>query len=290
MRRRADYIPDPVHPTEQVASAADRFAAENNAKNAGRDAIYSALSHWTSQNCAPGEPIPVVRSGEIVHWIHPSPLANALAGTIGETSPVDSVLNSAFLPSVTELKSEKKAIERLLASLETVMKKARSLDVMPWWMVTRSWSDLSGQPDQSVNVVHAVGLGDSLNISIHGVIFNCRQRIRHLEDDLSQLQPSLGRPKNIAAHRVAEEYGKLYAKVTGKFPTYGESPDGMAGEFTPALRDLFDALGWNEKTLRGPAESARLAVTDEIIRSVEPAENNRSSGLLNALPHELREK
>jgi hypothetical protein len=71
-----------------------------------------------------------------------------------------------------------------------------------------------------------------------------------------------GRSRNEAAYAVALELARLYAKVTGKRPTYAEGADGLSGEYTPALRNVFDALGWKKTNLRGPAEAARDAITE----------------------------
>ena len=69
-----------------------------------------------------------------------------------------------------------------------------------------------------------------------------------------------GRAKDEAAHRVAMEAAKLYAKVTGSKPTYSEGPSGVSGKYTPFLRDVYDAFGWTERSLRTGAEAAISAL------------------------------
>lgn len=273
-RPRAEFIPEPIHSREKIDAVVGRIEEEHDARNAARQAIYAAISAWTSSDCQLGDPIPIVRSGVITNWLRDDSVVNALAG---KTYTVDLIVDCAFLPGFRELTDEKIALNRLLESLESTLQVMRSLDAAPWLHVIGPPHDRSGQPDVALDVIHSVGLGDALNISIHGIIFNCRQRIHFLDSLLENFPKSRGSKKDIAAHRVAEEYGNLYAKVTGEMPT----SSGNRGMFQPALQDLFDALGWQGKDLRGPVDSAKHAVTAEVIQSVELPAINRPAGLFN---------
>lgn len=279
-RPRSKYIPSPLHAAVDVQAAVDEYERMDNVKIRARDVIYASISTWTGFQWKDRGSIPVVRKGQLVNSVPGLGLGNALASPL----PLpDHVIDAAFTPNATELKKKREGIEALIASLEAVRAAAAALDVNSWWGLGATWDNRDGPTDQVVDIVHALGLGKSFNASLQGLMFNAKQSLRFLDYELNEVGTGRGRPKDTAAHLVASRYGRLYAIVTGKRPTYGESPDGMAGEFTPSLRDLFNALGWQKKSLRGPAESARNAVTDSEILRVEGHEIKTPQHGLNAL-------
>lgn len=276
---RSKYLPPPLHTPEDVEATSSDYEQRDNVRIRARGVIISAISTWVRRPWEDCNSIPVVRDGKLVNKLSDLSLGNAFAPSLPFP---DQVIDAASAPSATDLKLERKATENLISSLETVRASAKELSVDKWWSLGSTWDHKDGPPDHVVDIIHALGLGKSFNASAHGLLFNARRQLRLIDFQLNEIGSVRGRPRDVAAHLVAARYGRLYAIVTGKRPTYGESPDGMAGEFTPALRDLFDALGWRGKTLRGPAESARLAVTEELIRSAEPSKLNTAGGILNA--------
>lgn len=261
-------MPAPLHSEEDIQGLCRLYEDRDNVKMRALAAIYSAVSRWSGVK-AQGGHIPVVRNGSVVNTLPDATFQNALAP---QPPLPEQVVDAAFTQGATELRRERAGLVRLIASLERARKDLQALVPGGKWVFDATWDKVDDwMPDKVVGVVHALGLTDVLHASAHGVIFNARQRIRYLDLALAELPTGSGRPRDAAAHLVGARYGRLYSVVTGKVPTFGESPDGLAGEFTPALRDLFDALGWHRKSLRGPAASARAAVTDAEIRR---AENN----------------
>lgn len=287
IKTRTAYLPPAIYSEQQLAALHAEFDARSNAETSATTVIFASLSAWTGFPCRQGAPVPVVRDGEVVAELQGT-IANTLAGI---TCPAAAILQQAFVPSVQTLKGQKQEVTALLQSLEATLDGIRQISFSSSASLTRTWDERDGPTNKDADVVHAVGLQEAANIALHGMAVNCRRQLRHIEYQLEGLEGRPGRPRDIAAYRVAEGFGKLYAQVTGRRPTYGEGPDGMAGEFTPALRDLFNALGWRGRSLRGPATEAINAITDDIIKSALPiAKKNSMFGLLPALGAELREK
>ena len=222
-------------------------------RSAAREAIYSALSQWTGEEVNEDSDVPVVRNGEKVGQL--------TTGTVLRGSDVDRVVNASQNPNSSELKSKSAAIRRardyafeMLASME---------HLSGYDFASISLNNKGLRQDTSDRVIDAIGLQESVYKSANKFVAGADAELEKLEEKIANYPKSSGRPKNTAAHDVATELGRLYAKVTGKRPTYGEGKHGLSGEFTPVVRDVFDALGWEDVGLRGPIEAAIAAITDE---------------------------
>lgn len=136
-----------------------------------------------------------------------------------------------------------------------------------------------GRAALETRIIREIGIIEASTISLFALMQAASTELDRLEAKLEALNMGKrGAPRNEAAYAVALELARLYAKVTGRKPTYAEGPDGLSGEFTPALRNIFDALGL-KAGLRGPATAARDAITDEDTKY----EVNRLLGMLPAM-------
>lgn len=231
-----------------------------NAINRAEEVIFSALSDWTGCECGPGKAIPIIREGERVGQIHPSGIrdnsarkvasasltkhASELEGKISRLRSITET-SAALTEAVNELSYGERA--RLTAASSVSLDKLRNWHSLP--LEERIFREIG-----SVKTLYgAIGL----------IVEACEQEVKTLGEELSKREKRRGRPKNEAAYAVAHELARLYAKVTGKRPTYSAGKDGLSGQFTPVLKDVFDALGWEGVDLRGPTESARDGISDD---------------------------
>lgn len=248
--RREDYIPPASYPADDARTFAARVEAQANAEMKARLVIYAAVSKWTGVPTEPGGKIPVVRSGQIVEW------RGALL-----SNPVEPILRAARLAPVSSLKTEKGQLEKLLDAMESVRRGMEELDQEFGLTLHGTWDSWERGAGEPVDIVHALGIREALNVSLHGMILNVRQRLSVIDEELKLQSSRKGRPPLRPAYETARELALLYATVTGKRPTCSVSDSMVSGEFAPALRDLFDVFGWTD--IRGPGNAAVEAITDE---------------------------
>lgn len=267
---RPEYIPPAVYSQEQIGQFSEQMHAEFNARTAAAKVIYSAVSGWVGWEVKDGDWLPVVRDGKQVGRL----------GIFLPREPIDVVLNSATVPTVPDLKAERDRLQALIAAMRAVQAAAAEFSLREQIGLDATWPEKTHHGAEPVDLIHAVGVWKSLSISVHGVIFNSEKRLTQVEDELSKQGKVSGRPPNRPVYEVAREFAFLYARVTGKIPTYSKDSNGYSGEFSPALDALTRALGWQGRHLRQPGETAVKSVTPEVIREVEPALTGLLGGLL----------
>lgn len=199
--------------------------AEFNAKTAATEVIYSAVSGWVGWELKIGDWLPVVRDGKQVGRL----------GSFQPRDPVDVILRAASLRTVPDLKAERDKLLALLEATRSVQSAATAFSLREQFDLDATWPEKTYQGAEPVDLIHAVGLWKSLRISIHGVIFNAERRLAQIEEELATQGKTTGRPPNRPIYEVAREFAFLYARVTGKVPTYSKDPNGYSGEFSPAL-------------------------------------------------------
>jgi hypothetical protein len=264
--RRQDYIPPPAYPTDDARTFAARIEAQANAEMKARSVIYAAVSRWAGVPAEPGGKIPVIRNGQIVEW----------RGTL-LSDPIAPILRAARLAPVSSLKTEKGQLEKLLDAMESVRRGMEELDREFGLTLHGTWDSWERGAGEPVDIVHALGIRKALNVSLHGMMLNIRQRLSDIDEELRLQSSRKGRPPLRPAYETAREFALLYATVTGKRPTCSVSDSMVSGEFAPALRDLFDVFGWTD--IRGPGNAAVEAITDEQLHTCKTPEKGLFGGL-----------
>lgn|GEM_PF-1727271 len=267
--KRHHYIPPASVSEAQLEEFYQQVSDQANAKNAVAKVIYSAVSSWIGWEVRENDWLPVVREGKQVGRL----------GTFLPSEPVDLILRAASTRAIPDLKAERGRLVAFLAAAKAVQSSAATFNIREQFDLGRTWPEKNSRGVEPVDLIHAVGLWESLSISVHGVILNAESRLAEVESELSAQGTSLGRPPIRPTYEVAREFAFLYARVTGRTPTYSKDPNGYSGEFSPALEALARALGWEGRHLRQPAEQAVKAVTPEFIHSVEPQKTGLLGGV-----------
>lgn len=221
-----------------------------------RAVIYSAIGNWIGEKIEEGGVIPIVRNGETV---------GTLPQTIFGDGPVEQVTAASKADYKTDLKNKAERIAKTAGDAEVLMnsllemtgQERTGLDFGPFEFFGNSYEPLE------VRIIKEIGYVRSALIACSMIKSEAEVMQKSALAGLKGRETRPGRPRNEAAYAVALELARLYAKVTGRRPTYSEDPNGVSGEYTPALRDVFDSLGWSDITLSGPAEAAKKKITDE---------------------------
>jgi hypothetical protein len=238
-------------------------------------AIYSEVSRWVGSEIPPGEPVPIVRHGRRVGQLPATLWGN----------PAQKVAEAVRIEGKGEIRRKKRKYSKvckacqdtLHALLDGNMMDRTDLEVSADTYIRKE--DWEGRATLKARIIKEIGFTDAATISLIAIREAASTEIHRLETKLEALNlGKRGAPRNEAAYAVALELARLYAKVTGRKPTYAEGPDGLSGEYTPSLRIVFDALGL-KVGLRGPATAARDAVTDEDMKY----EANGLFGILSAM-------
>lgn len=125
-------------------------------------------------------------------------------------------------------------------------------------------------------MIAGVGLVHALPATVRVALSVVSRELRQLRAKSAEFENSRGRPRNQAAHKVARAVADFYITNRALMPTYSEDTNGLHGEFTPLLKDIFIALGWPNIALRGPAEAAIASITPEDFERLKyPFKNHR---------------
>lgn len=273
-----------VAATKEIEAEARALQEKEHAIKRAEEAILAAIQRWTGEEIQLGEPLPRFRGGARVGTI--------FAGFFSP-NPIREVVNAARI-------EERSEIERKIAEYKRLKEAADAMHEafvgMGYFQRLELQSTTIGEIDSrqngadqgrrdqlplKVRLIHEIGLISSAGIANNELALRARAKIEELEGKLKQRKGTKkGRPRNEAAYAVALGLAKLYAQVTGDRPTYSAGVDGLSGRYTPALREVFDALGWTEINLRGPAEGAIAEISNADLEY----EENTIGGLLSAWP------
>ncbi|MFG6565946.1 hypothetical protein ACGYLI_17155 [Sulfitobacter sp. 1A13421] len=265
-KRVVEVLSESAQPGK-IYNAAAREARKEAERTKAKDAIYSALSRWVGETVHQDVAIPMVRDGKRIGTMQQT--------ILGQGREVDDIVAASKLMKASELRKLRDDYNRISKRAVQLADGLTSLD--PADLFKLGAAPRNATYDTDTKVIRAIGIIPSLLISLPELLAALEQQTNYLEKKLDTSGAALGRSKNEAAHGVALRLAKLYARVTGKRPTYSEGPNGLSGEYTPALRSVFDALGWKTVSLKSPAEAAISQITDE---DLQPYVNALSYGLL----------
>lgn len=217
--------------------------------------IFEAVKRWTGRQVSPIDGFPICRGEEVSYRRN-----TVLSGFFG--GPVHSILSAANIKDSAFLRKRLNALtlcqKAIIAALDEFLKLSQDERIGNW---TVTLSD-----DVNTRIVEAMGRHVAFQTSAIVVLESIGKQMLSIEEELCELGGrSRGRPQNRAAKEVAALLAKFYVEVTGKRPTFTEDRDGLHGYYTPALRSVFDALGWEKVDLRGPASFAISQITEEYL-------------------------
>lgn len=237
---------------KEIDDEIQAYAEKQQAVFRAEEVILAAISKWTGIPISNGDPIPVVRDGRKVGEIPKPYFGRNRAGQVAEASLIEH--RSELEKKISQLQSVIESTKQLVEALNSM----GPIDLpglnhgnWPLWNALRD-----ERPPLKTRLIKEIGLVESALIASRGLAQNAESKRDELKAKLEKHKTGRGRPRNEAAHAVARELALLYAEVTGNMPTYAEGPNGLSGEFTPVLRDVFDALGWKRTSLRRPAQTA----------------------------------
>lgn len=256
---REQYTPASRYSSQSIDALVQRYHEKENARIAVRDVILASAGKWVGAELSDLR-FPIVRNSEVVRWLDASESSRF----------VDGIIYAGMVPPIAVLKTEKQQLERLLTALESVVRSLDEIDIEFSSALHGTWSDQGWSYGEPVDIIHAVGLTTALDVSIHGTITNVRRRLLAVDAELSAQPRNVGNKPNRPAYAAAKSFAELYAAMLGAAPTLSVSDSMYTGKFSPALRDLFDAFGWEKTDIRGPAKAAIEAISADYIRSFEP--------------------
>lgn len=234
--------------------------------------IYSEVSRWVGFEVPNGGLVPIVRNGNRVGQLPATVLGN----------PARRVAEAVLVEGKGEIQRKKQHYSAIFEGCRGTLRAlfdANMIDRIDLEVSARlhaSKDTGEGRAALETRIIREIGIIEASTISLFALLEATSAEIERLESKLEAIKTGTrGAPRNESAYAVALELAQLYAKVTGKRPTYAEGRDGLSGEYTPALRNVYDALGLSVG-LRGPATTARDAITDDDMRY----ETNHLSGLL----------
>ncbi|HDY95193.1 hypothetical protein LCGC14_0105830 [marine sediment metagenome] len=255
----------------KIRGVAAREVQKETERNNARNMIYSALSRWVGETVEPYGDIPLVRDGVRIGTMQQT--------LLGQGRDVEYILAASKLLKASDLRKLREDLRKLSEMSDSLTTALMSLDLMD--LLSLDTVPKAASHDTEVKVIRAVGTVSSTFIALADLKTSLDQQAENIQKKLSALTGQRGRPKNEATHGVAVRLAKLYARVTGRRPTYSEGPNGLSGEYTPALRSVFDALGWESVSLKSPAEAAIAQISEQ---DLQPYINALSYGLSSYRP------
>lgn len=239
-----------------------------------RGVIKTAIEAWTNHLIQDDSPVPVIRDGHVRNH-------GMLSAWPSVSSMADELVRAAGLENRIQLQTR---YDRLSSCRDAIRLTMQAFsDLKP---VERSYPSITstfpwGKTTER-RVIDGLGVWLALPASCESAIEMLEEQIKQIEEAISQFEITRGRPRDEAAHQVAISLGRIFATVTGRKPTYSEDADGLHGDFTPLLRNVFNALGWN-RTLRGPAEAAVNSISESYLQELNRPQFNGLGSLFSTV-------
>lgn len=235
--------------TNAASAAAERTVSsiKSPERIAAAEAIRKGIRRWSGGLYADGPQLPIIREGNIVKHFGSE-----------ASDPVEQVLKGSVLPPEKVSAGERERLAELAYSLGRCAKACAAFEDVELRQLAKGTR--RGRTTEE-RVSYALGVETALSASMTLLLEAAEERIADLDKKAEGQPRKRGRKRNGAAYAVAAALAQLYAKITGKTPTYSEGKDGLSGEYTPVLRDVYDELGWDKTALRGPAETAIAGIT-----------------------------
>jgi hypothetical protein len=239
---------------KREAELSSKIQKKMSAESRAEEVIYAALCNWTGEQVSNNTPIPIYRSGRRVGEIDKT--------LLGHGNSVRSIIKSAGLLKLPDLQSKIDQFEDIISKAMALSNALNALEREDFYSLNFQFGE-RWYTEVDERVVSAVGYSNAAMISTAAISNAMAKSVLELKEEAKNRVSKPGRPRDEAAYKVAAQLAKLYAKVTGVRPTYSENSSGLSGEFTPVLGNVFAALGWEDRTLRGPAEEACKSVSEE---------------------------
>ena len=232
---------------QAISGYVEEISRKDAAEIDAEKVIYAHLGTWLGRPIKIGDPIPTVMFGHKIGSF-------GAAGQMNDFA-VQSILSASREPKVTEIKEQLSSLKDLKSDAEALRDKLSNFNPLSLAMAAHATKNMHDSVDG--RVLNALGMENSLFIGLDRLSAGLTEQITSLKQDISEEPPTgRGRPKDRAALHVAEAAGAFFVSVTGRLPTHGDSPDGLTGQFTPFLRDIYDAFGWKKRSLRAGIEAA----------------------------------
>ena len=224
-----------------------RWRKKDTERKAAEAVIYAHVSKWVHKEIAVGEPIPLPR-------VKPG-FGQLNATILGGVAEVNKILDASKAIDTSTLNAKVRKLKKLRSDIEAMINTLNEFDLEQLSHAEYYARNLHASVEG--RVVTALGACNAARIGLDVIFVGLFQELAETEQMIKSRGTSgPGRARDEAAHLVALEAAKLYAKVTGKSPTYGEGTNGLSGQYTPFLRALYDAFGWKTRSLRPGAEAA----------------------------------
>ena len=227
---------------------------KSNARKNAESVIYAHVSDWVGEELEVGRAIPMPRE-------HDKGVTNIMvASAMGSVPQVWAILEASKLLDTPALKTNLSTLEKIQENAANMRRMIAKLDA--GMMAKAKVAARNLQPSLEGRIVDALGADVAAYMGLEVIEIGTMEQIEFLKAEI-KFRPftGAGRARNEAAHRVALEAARLFAKVTGEKPTYSESQGMLFGRFTPFLRDIYDAFGWKRRSLRTGAEAAIASLT-----------------------------
>lgn len=233
--------------SRNLESSVDQFSQKYSARIKAEKVIYEHASKWADVSLSVGDPIPIIRDNQKV--------GEMSSTTLGGVAEVEKILTASQELKTNDIKNRLTELKTLQADAEALRDKLAEFD--PFLLAAAVSDARDMHKDLSGRIIKALGADNAAFFGLDILSVGLHKQVMKLESEL-QNRGSIGpgRPKNKAAHDVAIAAAKFYTKMTGKWPTHGESPDGLTGEYTPFLKDLYIAFGWPKLSLRPGIDAA----------------------------------
>lgn len=253
---------------QEIDAEVSAFEAKQQALIAADEVIFSVLGRWTGTTIKRGDDIPIVRDGATV---------GTLVNPAWASCPVKRITDASLIEHKAEIDRKISDFEGVADAADALVKALARMSLFNRFELDNSGSSpyrnvlSDGKAPLEERIISEIGIVSAARIAALALTANAVGYASDWKKELKKRKRKPGRPRNEAAHAVARELALLYAKVTGKRPTYSEGADGLSGEYSPALRDVFDALGWRDTGIKGPAQAAIGALTEADMKHEEMA-------------------
>lgn len=230
-------------------------------ENEVRELIYRLASEWS------GTPVVDFESFRAASNLKNSlprifyPQRNFLAEA---TPPEERLLMAAITQSRPEIVEVANELDKYIAASESLIKlfsngsRVNQYELESLIKSAKRLSKREKTKPTSVeaNVIEALGATTACHTALEMVLDGIVSLKNLKARQLATYPKGPGRPRIEKHYAVARELAEIYNLMTGETPTFSQSGALLHGRFTPALRCVFDTLGWNEIDLSGPAEAA----------------------------------
>ncbi|WP_133065713.1 hypothetical protein [Mameliella alba] len=194
-------------------------------EKAARTVILRAIETWTGHGLDEVGGLPIVRDGHFLGY------DSGLAAML--TDPIQTVTFGIWTEDSSALLARLKEYKRLRNSLIQVQSLLTNMDLAARLRIRRASHPESGSLQEKI--INSLGSQEAVLFSTRQLISEIDREINSLEREIYSRGTMRGRPRIEARYRVAEQFAKLFAKVTGERPTFSEGPDGLSGKFSPKL-------------------------------------------------------